>query len=38
MSIIQRKRIKRVEKANREMIMKMESQISKEGNEDKEKE
>lgn len=33
-SIIKRKRIKRVERLNKEIIMKMETKIDKEGNED----
>lgn len=32
-SIIKRKKIKRVERVNKEMIMKMESKLNKEGNE-----
>lgn len=37
-SIVKRKVIKRVEKVHKKMIMKIESQISKEENEDMEKE
>lgn len=38
LSIVKRKAIKRAEKVHKKMIMKMESQISKEENEDMEKE